>query len=163
MIYRLTLCLLAFCSISCQSNAQKSKEEKSYPVTKTEAQWKAELNELEFYVLRKAGTERAFSSPLDKNYAPGTYHCRGCGVLLYKSEHKFDSGTGWPSFDRGENDNLEFDVDYKIGYARTELKCSNCGGHLGHKFDDGPRNTTGNRHCINGAALTFKPKKDESN
>lgn len=159
MLYKLTFCLLAISLISCNSKAQETNKQTEYPVNKTQAQWKAELSELEYYVLRQAGTERAFSSPLDKKYSPGTYHCRGCGVLLYKSEHKFDSGTGWPSFDRGVDDNLEFDVDYKIGYARTELKCSNCGSHLGHKFDDGPRGTTGKRHCINGAALTFKAKK----
>lgn len=161
MFYKLTLCLLTFSLISCNSKAQQEKVQSEYTVIKTEAQWKAELSELEYNVLRQAATERAFSSPLDKNYSPGTYHCRGCGVLLYESEHKFDSGTGWPSFDRGVNDYLEFDVDYKIGYARTELKCSNCGSHLGHMFDDGPRDTTGNRHCINGAALTFKPNKNE--
>jgi peptide-methionine (R)-S-oxide reductase len=161
MFYKLTLCLLAVSFISCNSKAQQNKEKTEYAVNKTEAQWKAELNDLEYYVLRQAGTEKAFSSPLDKIYSPGTYHCKGCGVLLYESEHKFDSGTGWPSFDRGVNENLELDVDYKIGYARTELKCSNCGSHLGHKFDDGPRGTTGMRHCINGAALTFKPKNNE--
>lgn len=158
MFYKLTLCLLTVSLMGCNSKAQQSNQDQEYAVIKTEAQWKAELSELEYYVLRQAGTERAFSSPLDKNYAPGTYHCRGCGVLLYESEHKFDSGTGWPSFDRGVDENLEFDVDYKIGYARSELKCSNCGSHLGHMFDDGPRGTTGNRHCINGTALIFKPK-----
>lgn len=161
MLKKITLVLIFFSLLSCNSKAQQTKDKKEYEIVKTEAQWKAELSELEFYVLRKAGTEPPFSSPLDKNYAPGTYHCRGCGTFLYSSKHKFDSGTGWPSFDRGKNEHLEFDVDYKIGYARTELKCANCGGHLGHKFDDGPRNTTGNRHCINGAALTFKPKKDD--
>lgn len=161
MFYKFTLCVLTLSFLSCNSKAQQSKEKTAYNVIKTEAQWKAELTDLEYYVLRQAGTERAFSSPLDKNYAPGTYHCRACGVLLYESQHKFDSGTGWPSFDRGVDENLEQDVDYKIGYARTELKCANCGSHLGHRFDDGPRNTTGKRHCINGAALTFKPKKNE--
>jgi peptide-methionine (R)-S-oxide reductase len=161
MFYKITLCVFALSFLSCNSKAQQNEEKPEYAVVKTEAQWKAELSDLEYYVLRQAGTEKAFSSPLDKNYSPGAYHCRGCGVLLYESEFKFDSGTGWPSFDRGVNENLEFDVDYKIGYARTELKCSNCGSHLGHKFDDGPRNTTGKRHCINGAALTFKPNKND--
>ena len=161
MFYKFTLCLLAVSLLSCNSKAQQSKDNPEYAVVKTQAQWKAELSDLEYYVLRESGTERAFSSPLDQNYSPGTYHCRGCGVLLYESEYKFDSGTGWPSFDRGVDENLEFDVDYKIGYARSELKCSNCGSHLGHLFDDGPVETTGNRHCINGAALTFKAISNE--
>jgi peptide-methionine (R)-S-oxide reductase len=160
MLSRITLCLLAVSLWSCNTKAQNnSQKETTYAVVKTDAEWKAQLSELEYYVLRQAGTERAFTSPLDKIYEPGTYHCKACDIKLYESEHKFDSGTGWPSFDRGIDANLELDVDYKIGYARTELKCSNCGSHLGHKFDDGPRNTTGKRHCINGAALTFKPKK----
>jgi len=160
MISKITLLLLAMSLWSCNGKAQNDTQKTpDYAVVKTEAEWKAQLSELEYYVLRQAGTERAFTSPLDKNYSPGTYHCKACDVVLYESEHKFDSGTGWPSFDRGVDENLELDVDYKIGYARTELKCANCGSHLGHMFDDGPKNTTGKRHCINGAALSFKPKK----
>ena len=89
----------------------------------------------------------------------GTYVCAACKTPLYKSKYKYDSGSGWPSFDRAIKKNVELDVDYKIGYARTELKCNTCGGHLGHSFDDGPKNTTGKRHCINGAALEFIPFK----
>jgi peptide-methionine (R)-S-oxide reductase len=87
----------------------------------------------------------------------GTYVCAGCQAPLYESKYKFESGTGWPSFDRGVEENLEYDVDYKIGYPRSELKCNKCGGHLGHMFSDGPKNTTGKRHCINSAALNFIP------
>lgn len=160
MLLRISLCLLTVCFWSCTSKAQnESQKAPEYAVVKTEAEWKAQLSELEYYVLRQAGTERPFTSPLDKNYRSGTYHCKACDVVLYESEHKFDSGTGWPSFDRGVDKNLEQDIDYKIGYARVELKCANCGSHLGHRFDDGPQKTTGKRHCINGAALHFKPKK----
>ena len=116
---------------------------------------------MQYYVLRQAGTERPFTSPLNKNYKSGTYICAACKTPLYKSEHKFDSGTGWPSFDRAIFNSVELDVDYKIGYARTELKCNTCGGHLGHSFKDGPRETTGERHCINGVALEFIPKKNK--
>lgn len=164
MLSKITLCLCAIILLGCNSKAQQEttkNESKTYAVQKTEAQWKAELNDLEYYVLRQAGTEKAFTSPLDSFYKPGTYHCGACGVLLYNSEHKFDSGTGWPSFDRGEDKNLEYDTDFKTGYARTELKCANCGSHLGHMFEDGPEKTTGKRHCINGAALTFKPQQNE--
>ena len=93
------------------------------------------------------------------NYKKGVYVCAACKTPLYKSEHKYDSRSGWPSFDRAIKKNVELDVDYKIGYARTELKCNTCGGHLGHSFNDGPRETTGERHCINGAALEFIPSK----
>ena len=146
--------------ISCAGNAQTKKEKKSsYKVTKTEQEWKAQLNPLQYSVLRNAGTERPFTSPLNKKYSKGIYVCAACNTPLYKSEHKFDSGTGWPSFDRAIKENVELDVDYKIGYARTELKCNTCGGHLGHSFNDGPSKTTGQRHCINGAALEFIPQK----
>ena len=150
---------------SCNGSAQKKEaKEETFPVTKTDAEWKAELTEMEYYVLRKAGTERAFSSPLNKNYEKGVYHCAACDTPLFKSEHKFDSGTGWPSFDQEIEGNVAFSTDYNIGYARTEEHCATCGGHLGHVFDDGPKATTGKRHCINGVALKFVPednKKDE--
>ncbi|MGB1019752.1 MAG: peptide-methionine (R)-S-oxide reductase MsrB [Flavobacteriaceae bacterium] len=153
--------LLSLLLFSCQSNAQKKrKETKVYPITKTDAEWKAELPEMAYYVLREAVTERAFSGSLNKFYEDGLYVCAGCQTPLYESEHKYDSKSGWPSFDRGIDENLEYDVDYKIGYARTELKCNVCGGHLGHMFEDGPRNTTGKRHCINSAALNFIPAAD---
>ncbi len=146
--------------INCVGNAQKkSTQKKVYKVLKTEQEWKSQLTENQFFILRKSGTERPFSSLLNKNYKSGTYVCAGCKTALYLSNHKFDSGTGWPSFDRAIKGNVELDVDYKIGYARTELKCNTCGGHLGHSFDDGPKKTTGKRHCINGAALEFIPKK----
>lgn len=152
----LLICLLVSL-VSCQGNAQKAKETKTYAVQKSDVEWKAELPEMAYYVLRKAGTERAFSGPLNDNKKAGTYVCAGCQAPLYQSEYKYDSGSGWPSFDRGIDENLEYDVDYKIGYPRTELKCNKCGGHLGHAFNDGPRETTGMRHCINSAALNFIP------
>lgn len=136
-----------------------SAQSKKYKVSKTNSEWKELLTPLQYSILREAGTERPFTSPLNKNYAKGVYVCAACKTPLYKSEHKFDSGTGWPSFDRAIKGNVEMDVDYKIGYARTELKCNTCGGHLGHAFNDGPKETTGMRHCINGAALAFIPKK----
>ena len=153
---------LLFLSImlSCTSIAQeKSKEKKEYKVEKSNTEWKKLLSPMEYYVLREAGTERAFTSPLNKNYKKGAYVCAACKTPLYASEHKFDSGTGWPSFDRAIEGSVELDVDYKLGYARTELKCNTCGGHLGHSFNDGPQKTTGKRHCINGVALEFIAKK----
>lgn len=128
-----------------------------YDVIKTAQEWKATLSDLEFYVLREQGTERPFTSPLLKIKQKGTYVCKACKTPLFKSEHKFDSGTGWPSFDREIKGNVGYGVDYKAGYARSEEYCLKCGGHLGHVFTDGPKNTTGLRHCINGAALAFIP------
>ena len=150
--------LLVFLA-SCAGKAQdSSKEQIKYKITKTTAEWKKELTSQQYYVLRQAGTERPFSSPLNKNINTGTYVCAACKTPLYASKDKFDSGTGWPSFDRAIKENVILDTDYKIGYARTELKCSTCGGHLGHSFNDGPKKTTGKRHCINGAALEFITK-----
>ena len=135
----------------------QAKAQETYAVSKTEAEWKTELTDMQFYVLRKAGTENAWSSDLLDIKEKGTYVCAGCQTPLFSSEHKFDSGTGWPSFDRAIEGNVAYDVDYKIGYPRTEEHCAVCGGHLGHVFDDGPSKTTGKRHCINGAALEFVP------
>lgn len=154
------LLIITICLVNCSSFAQKKKSiKKTYKIEKTNAEWKKALTPKQYYVLREAGTERPFSSSLNKNYKKGIYVCAACKTPLYKSEHKFDSGSGWPSFDRAIKQNVELDVDYKIGYARTELKCNTCGGHLGHSFNDGPRKTTGKRHCINGVALEFIPKK----
>ena len=146
---------------SCNSSAQKQKKQdkETFEITKTDAEWKEELTEQEYYVLRQAGTERPFSSPLNKEYSEGTFHCAACNTPLFKSEHKFDSGTGWPSFDRAIEGNVAYSTDNNLGYTRTEEHCATCGGHLGHVFNDGPRDTTGKRHCINGVALEFVPEK----
>ena len=151
---------ILICSLflNCNSNAQKKENTTSeaFSITKTEAEWEKELTPMQYYVLREAGTERAFSSPLNKNNEKGVYVCAACKTPLFKSEHKFDSGTGWPSFDREIEGNVAFGTDSKLGYSRDEEHCATCGGHLGHVFNDGPKNTTGKRHCINGAALIFE-------
>ncbi len=158
--------VLIFCIIltGCKGNSQEKKQAtnsvtENFSIVKSKEEWKKELTDMQYYVLREAGTERAFTSDLLKEKRKGTYVCAACGTPLFKSEHKFDSGTGWPSFDRAIEGNVAYDVDYKIGYKRTEEHCAVCGGHLGHVFEDGPRETTGERHCINGAALKFVPAK----
>tara|TARA_R100001369_G_scaffold92357_1_gene136955 strand:+ start:1007 stop:1489 length:483 start_codon:yes stop_codon:yes gene_type:complete len=152
--------ILVTLAFSCNSSAQKNetKEKESFTVSKTETEWKVQLTEKQYYVLRKAGTERPFSSTLNKTYTKGVYHCAACDTPLFKSDHKFDSGTGWPSFDREIEGNVAFGSDNNLGYSRDEEHCANCGGHLGHVFNDGPRETTGKRHCINGVALKFVPE-----
>ena len=154
-IFIFAISLLIF---NCKGNAQKSPP-KAYTISKTDTEWKAQLTDQEYQVLRKAGTERAFSSPLNKNNSSGIYACKACDTPLFKSDHKYDSGSGWPSFDREIKNNVDFSTDYDLGYARTEEHCTTCGSHLGHVFNDGPKDTTGKRHCINGVALKFIPKK----
>lgn len=127
-----------------------------FEVTRTDAEWRTMLSPLEYKVMRREGTERAGSSPLDKNKAAGIYHCRGCGLGLYSSKHKFDSGTGWPSFWQALPRAIGTKKDRKLLRVRTECHCRRCGSHLGHIFDDGPK-PTGKRHCINGVSLVFKP------
>ena len=126
-----------------------------FEVTRTDAEWRAMLTPLQYKVMRKGGTERAGSSPLDKNYAAGTYHCRGCDLPVYSSEAKFDSGTGWPSFWQSLPGAVRTMPDRKLLRVRTEVHCRRCGSHFGHIFDDGPA-PTGKRHCLNGVSLVFK-------
>lgn len=125
-----------------------------FEVTKTEEEWKKELTPEQFYVLRKHGTERAGTSPLDKNYDQGTYECAGCGLPLFTSETKFNSGTGWPSFYAPIENAVDTSVDRSLFMTRVEVHCHRCGGHLGHVFNDGPK-PTGKRYCMNGVALKF--------
>lgn len=164
MMKKVILGLLVIAAVSCKSNAQKNSEDhkkmepQSYAVVKTDAEWQNILSPASYDVLRNAGTERPFTSPLNDQKAAGTLICAGCKAPLYNNAHKFKSGTGWPSYDRAIEGAIVLDSDMKIGYKRDEAKCGTCGGHLGHIFNDGPRETTGKRHCINGVALEFIPE-----
>ncbi len=136
---------------------RRKSEEESFPVAKSEEEWRRALTPEQYRVLRENGTERAGSSPLDKEYGKGTFVCAGCGQALFASDAKFDSGTGWPSFFQPMADAVAATEDRSFFMVRTEVHCKQCGGHLGHVFPDGPQ-PTGKRYCMNGAAMTFKPE-----
>ncbi len=127
---------------------------------RTEEYWKKNLSKKEFQILRKGGTEYPYTGKYNNHFEDGVYVCKGCGKPLYKSKSKFDSGCGWPSFDECIKNSIEYKKDYKMGMLRIEILCSNCGGHQGHVFNDGPTKTN-QRYCVNSASIDFIPKKNK--
>lgn len=134
---------------------------KKYGLEKSEAEWKEQLSHEEYHVLRQKGTERPFTGEYNLHFKDGDYHCRACNTKLFESGNKFESGCGWPSFDQAIEGAIEYVRDTSHGMLRTETLCANCGGHLGHVFDDGPKETTGQRYCINSLSIGFEPKEDQ--
>jgi peptide-methionine (R)-S-oxide reductase len=133
------------------------------PVNKTEEQWKKELTEEQFHVIRQKGTDRPYTGKYDQHWDSGTYECAACGAELFTSDTKFDAGCGWPSFYEAlDKTKIIEHKDFSHGMVRTEVMCANCGGHLGHVFNDGPKDKTGLRYCINSTSINFY-KPDSSN
>ncbi len=128
---------------------------KKFKVEKSEADWKEQLGDESYHILRQKGTERAFTGELNEHYDKGTYICKGCEAELFTSGTKFDSGCGWPSFDASVSGNVLYQKDVSNGMIRTEIMCVNCGGHLGHVFNDGPTETK-QRYCVNSLSINFK-------
>lgn len=151
------LLTLMFSIVSCQG--QEKKKTVSSKVQKTDAEWKKELTPEQYEVLRKKGTERAFTGEYVNTFEKGTYVCAACDNVLFHSDAKFHSDCGWPSFDKAIKGSVTYHTDNTFGMTRTEVNCARCGGHLGHVFDDGPIETTGKRFCTNSVSVKFIPEK----
>jgi peptide-methionine (R)-S-oxide reductase len=149
--------------LALQSCHSQKKEVVKPAVAKTEAEWKKQLTPQQYEVLREKGTERPFTGEYWNHFEKGNYVCAGCNAILFASETKFDSDCGWPSFDKAIEGSVKYNEDYSFGMARTEVVCAKCEGHLGHVFDDGPKETTGKRFCTNSASIQFVPEAKKSN
>lgn len=132
---------------------------KTDKIVKTEAEWKASLTPQEYYVLREKGTDRPGNDGYTKHFEKGTYHCRACDAQLFESGSKYESHCGWPSFDDALPGTIDLTKDTSLGMIRTEITCTKCNGHLGHIFDDGPKETTGKRYCVNTSSIKFVKAK----
>lgn len=137
-----------------ETNRQENMESNKYNIQKTEAEWLDELGAEKYYILRQKGTERPHTGEYNLHFEKGSYHCAACQAKLFESESKFKSDCGWPSFDEAIEGTVEYKKDASHGMIRTEILCANCGGHLGHVFDDGPTQS-GQRYCVNSLSIDF--------
>ena len=152
------LLLLTLFSLSACQGQKKDPKKTTFEVVKTDSEWKSELTPEQFEILRNKGTERAFSGEYWDHFQKGTYVCAACKTPLFKSQTKFNSDCGWPSFDQAIKGAVIYQNDFSFGMSRVEVLCSKCGGHLGHIFNDGPKETTGKRFCTNSASILFLPE-----
>ena len=158
-LVRRTLLALGLATATAPSASAAQPTASRPDLPQSDSEWKAKLTPAQYNVLRRAGTERAFTGAYWDNKAEGVYKCAGCGTPVFESAYKYDSGTGWPSFGKEMEGNVAYEKDTSIPFMpRTEEHCAVCGGHLGHVFNDGPKAMGGKRHCINSAALEFVPK-----
>lgn len=148
--------------VTLQSCYSQKKEEVKPAIVKSEMDWKKQLTPEQYQVLREKGTERAFTGEYWDHFEKGNYVCAACNNVLFASETKFESDCGWPSFDKAVEGSVKYNEDYSFGMTRTEVVCANCGGHLGHVFDDGPKETTGKRFCTNSVSIKFVPEEKKS-
>lgn len=160
----LSMMIITGCTSNAQNKKSKNSSEKQMTskvekVVKTEAEWQAQLSPQEYYVLRQKGTDRPGDGGYTKHFEKGTYHCRACDLQLFESDSKYESHCGWPSFDDAIEGTIIFTPDYSHGMIRTEITCARCDGHLGHIFDDGPKETTGKRYCVNTSSIKFVKSK----
>lgn len=158
------LCVVSLL-VGCKGNAQKQEklmkksQEKSFPYQKTEAEWQKQLSSQEYHILRQKGTEYPHTGKYNMHFADGVYRCKGCGQELFTSDSKFETECGWPGFDQSIDGSVVYQKDTSHGMQRVEILCSNCGGHLGHVFEDGPTETH-LRYCVNSASIQFEGEKD---
>jgi peptide-methionine (R)-S-oxide reductase len=156
---------VAFLALSCEAQTKKddtmNRAPENYPVEKTELEWKEQLTAEEYFVLREKGTERPFTGEYNMHFEEGVYNCRACDAPLFKSDSKFDSHCGWPSFDSGiDSGAIVEKLDKTHGMVRSEILCGKCGGHLGHVFNDGPT-ATGLRYCVNSLSISFDEEEEK--
>jgi len=156
----LILIIITISSINLSAQKIMKKDTPKYPVTKTEQEWKTLLSPLQYSVLRDKATEQPFTGTYDLTFKKGTYFCAACNAKLFESDTKFDAHCGWPSFDQAIKGAVIYKKDASFGMVRTEILCAQCGGHLGHVFDDGPTKTK-QRFCVNSASLGFTPEKKQ--
>jgi len=153
---KLLLFLVVFTAVVSTNYSQEKKEKTMIKkINKTEEQWKNDLTDQEYYVLREKGTDRPSEGGLTSHFEKGTYHCAACNLQLFESNSKFESHCGWPSFDDAIEGTVNYVRDISHGMIRTEIICAACDGHLGHIFDDGPKETTGKRYCVNTSSIKF--------
>ncbi len=161
-----TMLMLGILQTACTAQNKESmasnKNETTFNITKTDDEWKAQLTPEQYYILREKGTERPGTGEFNLHFEDGTYHCAACDAPLFESDSKFDAHCGWPSFDQAINDSAIVEkIDKSHGMLRTEIMCANCGGHLGHVFNDGPTDT-GLRYCVNSISIGFEEEEKQA-